>query len=462
MRTKHPTPEELDGFIRGSLGDEAAEPIERHLAEDRCHRCLFRLRELMAEAEPELRENLRRFTHREVFTEQERSEGLDAAMRQAMRRGAVVNAERFFGPELLAELEARPPKTRREVIRAADRYQLFGFVEALTSASREAIFRDVARARELAELAVEVSDSLDPRIYVAQFTMDMRALARAHLGNAHRVASDLFSAESAFQQGLLLLAQGSKSSPVHAEFDSLLGSLRIDQGRYLEARTVLEEALALYRSFGYERDQGKIQIQLANAEGYAGNAEQAVEILEQAVGLIEGSGDSALLFQAQSNLTDWMVDAGQALEALARYEKARPLYDKHCSEPSVALRRRWLEGRIYAALGDLDLARAALEEVRATAAEREMSYELAMVSLELALVHLDRGETSRVQDLAEEMAPIFRSHELHRHALAAVYLFRHAARSQTLTAGFVREILRYLRRARNNPYARFEPSVRWG
>ncbi len=96
------------------------------------------------------------------------------------------------------------------------------------------------------------------------------------------------------------------------------------------------------------------------------------------------------------------------------------------------------------------------------AVDRELSYELAMVSLELAIVHLHRGETGRVQDLAEEMTPIFRSHELHRHALASMYLFRDRARADRATVGFLQEILGYLRRARNNPFLRFEPSARWG
>jgi len=461
METTHPTLEELEQFIRGSLDDEAAAPIERHLEKDLCSRCLFATRKLMAEAEPDLRDNIRRFTRWDELPAAERRDGLGAAMRQAMRRGVVIRAERALGPELLAELERRSPTARRAVIRTAERYQLFGFVEFLCHASREAVFRDVARALELAGLAVEVADSLDPRIYVAKFTTDMQALAHAYLGNARRVASDLFGAEGAFQQALLLREQGTQGSPVYAEIGSLLGSLRIDQGRYLEARTILQEALALYRSFGFEREQGKILVKLADVEGYSGSPEKAVEILEEAVEQLQTAGAGRLLAYAHRNLTDWMVDADQALEALARYRKARELYDEHFQEPALGMRRRWLEGRIYAALGDLDLAVGAFEEVRGAAAERELSYEAAMVSLELAIVHLDRGEVAQVQDLVEEMTPIFRSHELHRHALAAVYLFRHAARSQTLTTGFAREILRYLRRARNNPYERFEPSARW-
>ena len=139
----------------------------------------------------------RRFIQRTDLPESERDESFDAAVRQAERRGAVVTAERAFGPELLVEIERRSPAARRDVIRTAERYQLFGLAEHLCFESREAVFRDVVRALELAELAVEVAESLDPRIYVARFTADLQAFARAVLGNARRVASDLFGAEGA-------------------------------------------------------------------------------------------------------------------------------------------------------------------------------------------------------------------------------------------------------------------------
>jgi hypothetical protein len=78
-----------------------------------------------------------------------------------------------------------------------------------------------------------------------------------------------------------------------------------------------------------------------------------------------------------------------------------------------------------------------------------------MINLELAIFHLNQGDTAKVHQLAEEMAPIFRSRDLHAHAMAAIYLFQHAARTQTATAGLAKEVLLYLRRAQNNPYLRF-------
>lgn len=458
----HPARDDMERFLEGGLSEEEAHRIADHLVTERCLPCLFLARQLMAETEPGVRENLRRLTRPELRTEDEADERFDLAITQAQRRGHVIAAERALAPELLAELERRSPAAGRDAIRTAERYQLFGLSEHLIDTCREEGFRNVALALELAELAVEVSDALDPRIYMAVTVADQRALARAALGNARRIASDLFGAERAFQESLLILKEGNRTSPVPADVGSLLGSLRIDQGRYREARQVLERSLTLYRRLRSKRDEGNVLMKLANADGYSGNPEAAVELLNRAVGVLEEVREERLLLWAHHNLVDWMVDAGQALEAFVRYEKDRALYDEHGAEPSVRLRQRWLEGRIYAALGDLELAREAFEEVRATAAERELSYEVAMVSLELAIVHLHQGDVARVQDLAEEIAPILRSHELHRHALAAMYLFRDRARAERATAGFLHEILRYLRRARNNPLLRFEPSARWG
>jgi tetratricopeptide (TPR) repeat protein len=462
MMDSHPTRDALDRFIRGLSTDDEAEPVERHLLERRCFDCILELRKVMAEAEVELRENVHRSLQGNELPDEEKDESFEAAFRQAQRRGTVAIAEHDLGPTLLAELLRRAPAARREVIRTAERYQLFGFAEYLSLESREAVFHDVAHAQELAELAIEVAEALDPRIYVPVFTADQQALAHACLGNVRRVSSDLFGAERCFQHAISLQEHTSPGSPVRAEVGSLLGSLRIDQGRYYEARTILREARKIFRVFQLWRQEGKVLMQLANAEGYAGEPEKAVALLDRAIPVLEKAHEERLLAFAHRNLTDWMIEAGQALEALARYEKARELYDQHFQEPSLRLRRRWLEGRIYAALGDSAMAIAAFEEVRETAARSEHSYDLAMVSLELALVHLGLGRADRVQDLAEEITPIFRSHELHRHALAAMTLFRQAARSQTASTGLVQEILRYLQRARNNPYERFEPSARWG
>lgn len=450
---RHPTRDLLRQFLVDELADDTLDEVQSHV-ERGCISCLFTIRELMAHTEPDLLDNLLGFCDPGLPAE-ERTERYARAVRQTFYRALTVEGELRLGPTLLAELERRPGAMRRETIRTAPRYQLFGFADYLAGESRRAGFRDVERAQELAELGVEVAEVLDPSVYLASVVHDRRALNHAFLGNARRVASDLFGADRAFDDALLQLERGSGSETVRADVLSLLGSLRIDQARYDEAQRVLDEALDLFHQLGQRHDEGKVLLKLAIVHGYAGEPEKAVAVLTAAAPLLEEDGDHRLVAMAHHSLSHWLVDAGDPLEALAIFEKAQHLFDRFQDDPWFQLRCTWQEARIYAALGDATRAEPLFDDARQTATERELPYELAMINLELAVFHLDHGDTQEVQQLAEEMVPIFRSRELHAHAMAAIYLFQHAARTQTATVGLAKEVLLYLRRAQNNPYLPF-------
>lgn len=454
MNDEHVSREELRLFLLAERPAEEHHWVKNHLRDARCVRCLFLARELIAELAMEQKDAVTRY-YDESRPQEERLEGLGLALEGSMRRALVIDAERELAPELIAELERRSPAARREAIRTAPRFQLFGLAEGLGHASRDATFQDVARAIELGRLAVEVADALDPAIYLAG-TWDARALAHAYLGNAFRVASDLFAAEQELQAGSMLLDCGTQGIAAVAELKSLLGSLRIDQARYREARQVLEESRSLWHEWGETREEGKVLIQLGLVAGYSGRAEKAVKLFARAADRLGAAENSRLRLHARHNLAFWLVEAGESLEALAVYEKARDLYDDYQEDSRVQLRRRWLLARIHAGLGDVETAREAFEEVRAAVAERELPYEHAMVSLDLAILLLDDGDAAAVRRLAEEMVPIFRSRELHGHALAALTLFRHAAETETASVSLPRAVARYLERSRNNPYLRFE------
>jgi len=54
-------------------------------------------------------------------------------------------------------------------------------------------------------------------------------------------------------------------------------------------------------------------------------------------------------------------------------------------------------------------------------------------------------------------APIFRSRDVHREAIAALIVFQRAAASEQATQALVEELAAYLRRAANQPGLPFEP-----
>ena len=88
---------------------------------------------------------------------------------------------------------------------------------------------------------------------------------------------------------------------------------------------------------------------------------------------------------------------------------------------------------------------------------REIAYDAALASLELAILYLEDGRTAEVRTLARQMLWIFRAQGVHREALVALKLFCEAAEREQATADLARRVADYLERARNNPHLRFEP-----
>jgi Tfp pilus assembly protein PilF len=99
---------------------------------------------------------------------------------------------------------------------------------------------------------------------------------------------------------------------------------------------------------------------------------------------------------------------------------------------------------------------AALSEVREYFQKAEIDYDFALVTLELAVLHLEEGRTARVRELAEEMLWIFQRQKVHKEALAALMLFRRAAQLEEAQAEWTSRLVQYLYRAQHNPGLRFE------
>lgn len=64
----------------------------------------------------------------------------------------------------------------------------------------------------------------------------------------------------------------------------------------------------------------------------------------------------------------------------------------------------------------------------------------ALVSLDLAMILLERGDAGELKRLAAEMIPVFESRDDHRKALAAFLLFHKAAEAEQVTLGLLQEV----------------------
>ena len=173
-------------------------------------------------------------------------------------RMELIGQERAVAPGLVSELLATTPPGEREALLRSGRLRTIAVCELLIERSFTEV--DPARACELAGLAVQVADRLDPLLYGRSVVHDFRARAWAYLGNARRLGSDLRGAEEALAFAEHLCEEGSADPLEEARVLDLKASLLGDQGRLEEAAGLLDVVIDIYEDIRDVPRQGQALI----------------------------------------------------------------------------------------------------------------------------------------------------------------------------------------------------------
>lgn len=366
---------------------------------------------------------------------------------------------RADAPRLWERLAAFSPEQRAGLVRASRSFVSWGLCELLCEESRKRAAQAPDEALALAELAVLVADSIeDGEPAEERWGYQLRARAWAYLGNARRVGGDLPAAEQAFSMSDQWWEAGEASIGDALGYGPVLldlkASLRTDQRRFAEALSLLDEAFQAYVEGDSEfRDQhsaGRILVHKAFVLAEMEELKEAVDILKQASTLIDAQRDPRLILCLRHNLLDNLARLRRYDEALALLPEVRALSQQLGTQLDQT-RLRWVEARAAAGIGEREEARQRFEEVRRELLDRRLLFDAALVSLELAVLHLEEGRTAEVKQLAEEMVVIFHAQDVHREALAAIAVFRQAVALETATAEMVRRLALDLEKVRRGP-----------
>jgi tetratricopeptide (TPR) repeat protein len=353
----------------------------------------------------------------------------------------LVALELAKAEELLEEISGLQPDSQLERVKAEPVFRQWGFCQRLLAECRTEWTGDRHRARLLARLGTTVADLLAEDRYHALWVADLRAKAYGYLANTSRLLGDYRTAEREFVVAERWVERGLGAGRAEATVLRLKASLLLDQYRHLEAEAVLDRVLRHYRENAQVADTARTLLKLAMVSRARELHVQAVERVEEALSLLDPEKDSYLVYVATNNLVLYRIDAG-AVEA------ARALFEM-LPEPGTRLlriRRTCLEGDLRCAEGDLDRAARLYDDVRIAFLAEDLHYDVALVSLNLAVVATLQGRAEVVRELARDAIVLLTRSGAPQEAFAALRLLVDSLERDAVSVAFIQQIARKLAR----------------
>lgn len=373
----------------------------------------------------------------------------EAALARAEQRlkawEADYKQERVEAIWLVAELLSHPQERRELIVRNSTRFHTWGVFERLLQKSWENMFSSPREGELLSQLALLLSDHLDPA-YGKEVIEDLRARAWAYIGNAHRIRSELTCSGQAFRRAWSHLRQGTGDPVERATFLDLAASLLRAQRRFDFAIRLLRRALKLVLSVGDQHRAGRILVSMDVVYHQAGTPEKGIPLLYRALELIDPDAEPRLLLCVWHNLVDDLTEVGRFMEARKLFQRSRELY--RLSPEWAHHRRRWVAGKIAVGLGQAGEGEELLREAHQGFRTDEAAYDVALISLELSALYARQGRTAEIKQLAAEMVPFFSSLKIHREAAAALAFWKQAVDSESAGIELATQIVGFLKRAR--------------
>jgi tetratricopeptide (TPR) repeat protein len=358
---------------------------------------------------------------------------------------AVAVVETREAPELLGLLGAGPHAERMRRADEVEELHTWGVCQLLLKKVREQVFSDPVQAVETAHLAVRLAGHLGSA-YHPDWVLELRARAFAHLGNARRVHGELKAADDALLfADECLAASGLQNPLVEAEVMSFKASLRLDQGRLVEALNLVDRALPLCEHAGDVNGICRTLLQKSKILTTMGLNDLAIDALRTSTQGLDREQDRRLFAYAHQGLVGSLVLAGRYEEAERLIPEVKELFGT-TAEPLDWLRLRWIEANIAQGLGRLGEADPEYRALQREFLTLGNGLDAALVSLDLATLLWEQGRTAELKQLAEEVLLVFESREVHRQAVAALLLFQQACKEDRITSGMLRQIAAQLRR----------------
>lgn len=347
---------------------------------------------------------------------------------------------------LLTELDRRPRGRQEELVLSDARFAEPQLVRCLIERSHDSRYEDPETMLHWAYLARIAAERVEPASAGSGPRLaDLKARAWSQYGNALRVAGRLRESQEAMGVANGHLQEGTRDPVLRARIWEQMASLHTFQRSFDEAIDTLKQAEEVYRELGETHALARTLVQEAIACLYAGEPETAVTLLNRAVPLIDQEEDPHLLFAACHNIVRCYIDLDQPEQALSLLFDAQELFSEF-KDSLLVLRAAWQQGQLLRDMGHLRAAESALLRARKGFMERDLAYEVAVVSLDLSAVYVKLGSVAELKQTLVEILPIFRALGVDREALGSVLQLQKIAGQEHQALELIRTLTARLKR----------------
>jgi tetratricopeptide (TPR) repeat protein len=362
-----------------------------HLAN--CTTCQERLTSSLAEPE---RPSSRNTSYTGLFTRLE--EDTAQLIEKAGQRVDEAQA-------LLAQLLSHPRDQQHKALRET-RFQSRFLLEVLLDQSQTAVPRDPENAVSLAGLASHLAARLQR---IAPDDEDLALLfvrAESLAGNAHRLGGRWAEAETALGRADHGLAFCWGQSCEEAAFWRALGLLRWEQGRLSRAEGHLRQSARLFGELELSQEQAASRILLGLLYLERDRPDRAVRLLQAGRAILDPGIRPWLAVRAGLSAAIGLADLHQVELACTALEESWRLYARVQDEREV-VRISWLEGKLFARVGQHDQAEQLLDATRRNLRSECSFPEAAVCSLDLAVLLAQVGRSAELRRLVEDLEATF-------------------------------------------------------
>jgi transcriptional regulator with XRE-family HTH domain len=331
------------------------------------------------------------------------------------RKAAAARAE---AAGICALLEQEPMPWL--VVSKVREVQTWAVAEALAHRSAEVAPSHVDRAMELAALACRVAE-LAPA--TEPFHESLLGYTLTFGENTLRAAGDLPEAEAVFITAEEHWKAGAAAPGPLQEWrrQSLASTLHRDQGRFAESLAHLNASLAL----APDEARGSLLISKSLTLQRMGEPGQAIGLLEEAEQTMDRERDRDFFLIARFNRARLLCRLRRDAEAMLLLQEIEAMPGVGVGVLGSGLnhaRLLWLRGSVAAGLGIWEDAETHLEAARRAFVDHRAAWELAQVSLELAVLFCRHDRTREIPALTRGLSWIIQDEKLSYEALAALRL----------------------------------------